>query len=46
MERAALIATRETRTFLQSNPEVEKVVLVCFGWSAYQTYVEALQKPA
>jgi O-acetyl-ADP-ribose deacetylase (regulator of RNase III) len=35
LERAARIAARETLEFLGGNATVEKVVLVCFGKSAY-----------
>ena len=41
MERAALIATRETTEFLRSNTAVEKVLLVCFGEAARRVYAEA-----
>ena len=42
MERAARIAVRETKTFLERNTSVEKVRLVCFGSPAFQIQVEAL----
>ena len=39
MERAAQIAVREAKSFLGGNATVERVVLVCFGKSAYDTHV-------
>lgn len=41
LERAARIAVTECRTFLAGNASLEKVVLVCFGKSAYDCYVAA-----
>jgi O-acetyl-ADP-ribose deacetylase len=38
MDRAARIAVRETRDFLRQNSSVEKVLLVCFGQTARETY--------
>ncbi len=38
MDRAAGIAVRETRAFLENNSSVEKVVLVCFGQDAFDLY--------
>ena len=38
MDRAARIAVRETKDFLEQNRSVEKVVLVCFGAGALQIY--------
>jgi O-acetyl-ADP-ribose deacetylase len=38
LERAAGIAIAETRKFLQSDQTVEKVLLVCFGRSAWECY--------
>jgi O-acetyl-ADP-ribose deacetylase (regulator of RNase III) len=38
MERAARIALRETKRFLEQNQSVEKVFLVCFGASALAIY--------
>ena len=46
MERAARIARREAKRFLQSNPTVEKVLLVCFGQAAFDTYRRALKEIA
>ena len=37
-ERATCIALNETKTFLEKNATVEKVIFVCFGQSAYATY--------
>jgi O-acetyl-ADP-ribose deacetylase (regulator of RNase III) len=42
MDRAARIAVRETKNFLERNQPVEKVVLVCFGASALETYKRVL----
>jgi len=44
MDRAARIAVRETRKFLEKNSAVEKVLLVCFGRSACETYSQALRE--
>jgi O-acetyl-ADP-ribose deacetylase (regulator of RNase III) len=44
MERAARIAVRETKGFLERNTSVEKVRLVCFGKSAFQTHSQALNE--
>src|SRR5437867_8779478 len=44
MERAARIAVTEIKKFLERNSSMEKVVLVCFGRSAFDTHREALHK--
>ena len=44
MVRAARIAVRETKTFLEQNRSVENVVLVCFGSSALQVHQAALRE--
>ena len=44
MERAARIAVRETGIFLERNPSVEKVILVCFGAGALEIYKVALRE--
>jgi O-acetyl-ADP-ribose deacetylase (regulator of RNase III) len=44
MDRAARIAITETKNFLERNATVEKVVLVCFGTSAFDLYTGALKK--
>jgi O-acetyl-ADP-ribose deacetylase (regulator of RNase III) len=41
MERAARIAVRETRKFLEANSSVEKALLVCYGSAAHAIYAEA-----
>jgi O-acetyl-ADP-ribose deacetylase len=46
MDRAARIALRETRDFLQNSRSVEKVLLVCFGQTARETYEKALSGQA
>jgi len=38
MDRAARIAVREIKAFLERSTSVEKVVLVCFGKCAYKTH--------
>ncbi len=42
MDRAARIAVRETKNFLERNQPVEKVVLVCFGAGALEIYKRVL----
>ena len=42
MERAAHIAIRETKAFLEQNRSVQNVLLVCFGASAREVYRRAL----
>jgi O-acetyl-ADP-ribose deacetylase len=44
MDRAARIAVRETREFLERNPSVERVRLVCFGKSASEIHSQALDE--
>jgi O-acetyl-ADP-ribose deacetylase (regulator of RNase III) len=44
MDRAARIAVRETKQFLEQNPSVEQVMLVCFGASALEIYKAALRE--
>jgi O-acetyl-ADP-ribose deacetylase (regulator of RNase III) len=44
MERAARIAVRETKEFLERNTSVEKVRLVCFGKSACAIHSQALDE--
>ena len=41
MDRAARIAVRETKAFLERNTLVERVRLVCFGKPALQIHLEA-----
>ena len=44
LERAAAIAVREAKGFLERNTSLERVYLVCFGreaWRAYSTAVDA-----
>jgi len=40
LERATRIALGEVRDFLAAEPEIEKVVFVCFGEKAYNTYLD------
>jgi O-acetyl-ADP-ribose deacetylase len=42
LQRAAAIAVREARSFLEENPSLEKVVFVCFGKAAYDCYAGLL----
>jgi len=44
MERAARIAVRETKNFLERNSSVEKVTLVCFGTSALEVHQTAFRE--
>ena len=44
MERAAHIAVREAKAFLERNASVAKVRLVCFGSSAFQIHCQALNE--
>ena len=44
MDRAARIAVRETKAFLELNPSVEKVRLVCFGKGATEVHSQALDE--
>jgi O-acetyl-ADP-ribose deacetylase len=44
MERAARIAVREAKAFLDANASVEKVRLVCFGESARGIHAQALEE--
>lgn len=42
MERAAKIAVREVKTFLERPNSLEQVIFVCFGKPAYNSYVAAM----
>jgi O-acetyl-ADP-ribose deacetylase len=44
MERAARIAVREAKDFLAGNALVERVMLVCFGKSAFETHARAVKE--
>jgi len=44
MDRAARIAVRETKRFLGENITFERVLLVCFGTSAFQVHSQALSE--
>jgi len=44
MERAARIAVSEVRRFLETEPQVTEVRLVCFGRSALDTHQQALRE--
>jgi O-acetyl-ADP-ribose deacetylase (regulator of RNase III) len=41
MERAARIAVREAKAFLDKNSSMEKVLLVCFGRDAFEIHAKA-----
>jgi O-acetyl-ADP-ribose deacetylase len=43
VDRAARIAVREVRAFLDSHPQFEQVQLVCFGREALQAFSNALK---
>jgi O-acetyl-ADP-ribose deacetylase (regulator of RNase III) len=45
VERAAQIAVREIKRFLERVPSIERVTIVCFGQKAYDTYTSALGAP-
>lgn len=45
-ERAATIAVREVRSFLEENPSLERVVFVCFLEEDFGIYQRLLQQPA
>ena len=44
LERAARIAVDETEKFLARNSSFEKVLLVCFGKSAYEVYARIVKE--
>jgi O-acetyl-ADP-ribose deacetylase (regulator of RNase III) len=44
MERASQIAVAQTKKFLETNSEMEKVLFVCFGKNAYDIHERALQE--
>ena len=44
MDRAARIALTETKRFLEKNALVERVLLVCFGKAALETYQVAIKE--
>lgn len=44
MERATRIAIKEIKNFLEKNTSVEKVVLVCFGKSAYDCHTKIFEE--
>jgi len=43
---AASIAVGEVRSFLQSNPVMERVTLSCFGRTVLDAYLRAVAQPA
>ncbi|MBW1999930.1 MAG: O-acetyl-ADP-ribose deacetylase [Deltaproteobacteria bacterium] len=44
LDRATEIALRETRSFLQTDETLSRVIFVCFGEDVYQTYREIFQR--
>jgi len=44
LERAVRIALRETRSFLEDNESLRKVIFVCFGSNVYQAYQQAFEE--
>ena len=44
--KAASIAVGEARSFLQSDPAVERVILTCFGQTVLDAYLRAVAQPA
>ena len=44
MDRAARIAVREAKKFLDGNTTVERVLLVCFGQPAYETHATVIRE--
>ena len=46
LERATRIAIKETMRFLEHNPSVEKVLCVCFGHEAFETYQRVVKEMA
>jgi len=46
LERATRIAVNETKRFLERNQSVEKVVFVCFGQDAFETYQRIVKEIA
>jgi O-acetyl-ADP-ribose deacetylase (regulator of RNase III) len=43
---AASIAVGEVRSFLQSDPTLERVILTCFGRTVLDAYLRAAAQPA
>ena len=44
LERATEIALEETKTFLEKDKDIEKVMFVCFGKKVLNTYQEVYEK--
>jgi O-acetyl-ADP-ribose deacetylase (regulator of RNase III) len=44
IDRAASIAVREFRAFLDENSEIERILAVCFGGGVYEAYSAVLQE--
>jgi O-acetyl-ADP-ribose deacetylase (regulator of RNase III) len=44
MRRAAKIAVREIKNFLEKDSQIEQVILVCFGQQAYVIHQDAVNK--
>jgi O-acetyl-ADP-ribose deacetylase len=43
VERASKIAVREMRDFLKTHPEMDEIIIVCFGEEVFQAYERALK---
>jgi O-acetyl-ADP-ribose deacetylase (regulator of RNase III) len=43
LDRATKIAVREVSDFLKQSPQLQKVIFVCFGHQAYETYRQELK---
>jgi O-acetyl-ADP-ribose deacetylase len=43
VERASKIAVKEMRDFLRTHPEMEKIIVVCFGDEVFWAYEKALK---
>jgi len=44
LERAANIALRETKFFLEHNQSIKKVIFVCFGGDVYKKYQKVFKE--
>ena len=44
LERATEIAVKETRSFLEEDESLDKVIFVCFGSRAYETYQQMYEQ--
>lgn len=44
LERAARIALRQTQAFLQEDGTLQRVIMVCYGREAYDTFAAAYRE--